>query len=284
MVCDKQKGKGASLVFFPRTQEQAKADLEVLLHRSPAAFGIQRTRWRLQDVGRALGWLNGYSDPGIYKVLKRLGFSRKQAMNFIRSPDPEYRAKWQAILQVFMEAMSHPERVIILFLDELTYYRRPGKAAAYHRKGKTQPLAVETAGANTQTRLVAVLNGVTGQVTYLQRSKVGIQALTLFYAQVRRVYPNAEKIYVVQDNWPTHKVPDVMHALQTYRLQPLFLPTYASWLNPIEKLWRWLKQDVLHLHRLAHRLDGLRQAVRVFLDRFSNGSMDLLRYVGLLLD
>jgi hypothetical protein len=284
MGCGKRKDKGVSLVFSPRTQEQAKAELETLLHRSPSAYGIQRTRWRLQDVGRALSWLNSYSDPGIYKVLKRLGFSRKQAINFIHSPDTEYRAKWQAILQAFMEAMSHPERVIILFLDELTYYRRPSKAPAYHCKGKTQPLAIEIARPNTQTRLVAVLNGITGRVTYMQRSKVGIKALALFYAQVRTVYPDAEKIYVVQDNWPTHKTPEVMQALQTNHLKPLFLPTYASWLNPIEKLWRWLKQDVLHLHRLAHRLDVLRQQVKDFLDRFSNDSTELLRYVGLLLD
>lgn len=257
-------------------------EIEALLHSSPSAYGLQRARWRLQDVGRALSWLEGSSESGIYKVLKRLGFSRKQAINFIRSPDPEYRAKWQAILQAFMEAMSHPDRVVILFLDELTYFRRPSQAKAYHPQGKTQPLAIETAGANTQTRLVAVLNGVTGQVIYMQRSKIGKEALSLFYAQVRSVYPLAEKIYLVQDNWPTHKVNDVMQALQTYRLKPLFLPTYASWLNPIEKLWRWLKQEILHLHRLAHRLDELRLQVQAFLDRFKYGSDDLLRYVGLL--
>ncbi|NPA27117.1 MAG: IS630 family transposase, partial [Chloroflexi bacterium] len=54
------------------------------------------------------------------------------------------------------------------------------------------------------------------------------------------------------------------------------------WLNPIEKLWRWLRQDVLHLHRLAHRLDHLRTQVAEFLDQFQHGSAALPRYVGLL--
>jgi transposase len=70
--------------------------------------------------------------------------------------------------------------------------------------------------------------------------------------------------------------------LHDHRLTPLFLPTYASWLNPIEKLWRWLKQDVLHLHRLAHDLMKLRQRVLDFLDQFTSGSQPLLHYVGLL--
>ena len=254
------------------------------MHRSPREYGIPRTRWRLQDVGRALAWLNGYSDAGIYKVLKRLGFSRKQALNFIRSPDPEFRAKWQAILKAFSEAVYHPDEVVCLFLDELTYYRQPSSAPAYHRRGKSQPRARQAARANTQTRVVAALNGVTGRVIYLQRSKIGKEALVAFYAQVRAAYPEAEKIYIVQDNWPTHKVPAVMEALRAHGLTALFLPTYATWLNPIEKLWRWLKQDVLHLHRHADDLDTLRQQVVQFLDQFAQGSDALLRYVGILSD
>ena len=146
----------------------------------------------------------------------------------------------------------------------------------------TQPQAREVAGPNTQTRIVAVLNAVTGQVTYLPRSKIGAEALALFYAQIRSVYPDTTKIYVAQDNWPVPKLDLVYQALQLQRLTPLFLPTYASWLNPIEKLWRWLKQDVLHLHRLAAQLQELRQQVLTFLDQFKNGSEELLHYVGIL--
>ncbi len=231
---------------------------------------------------RVLSWLEGYSEAGIYKVLKRLGFSRKQALHFIHSPDPDYRAKWQAVLRAYSEAYSRPGQVLLLFMDELTYYRRPSKAPAYHPRGASQPRALDAAGPNTQTRLVAALNAVTGQVTYLQRSKIGAEALALFYAQIRLVYPQATKIYVAQDNWPVHKLDRVNQALQLQRLTPLFLPTYASWLNPIEKLWRWLKQEVLHLHRMAAQLQELRKQVSDFLDRFRNGSLDLLHYVGIL--
>jgi len=98
----------------------------------------------------------------------------------------------------------------------------------------------------------------------------------------RWVYPQAKKIYLVQDNWPTHKLPNVLAAAQEQHLTPLFLPTYASWLNPIEKLWRWLKQQVLHLHPLADDLAQLRDQVCNFLNQFAVDSDALLRYVGLL--
>lgn len=245
---------------------------------------MARTRWRLQDLQRALAWLDGYSDAGISKVLKRLGFSRKQALAFVRSPDPEYQAKWQAILTATAEALARPGQVVLLYLDEMTYYRRPTKAPAYVATGKTQPRAVEAPQANTQTRLVAVLNHLTGQVLYLQRSKIGYSALLAFYALIREAYPEAETIYLVEDNWPVHKHDPILTALQQQRLTPLFLPTYASWLNPIEKLWKWLRQDVLHLHPFTFDLDKLRELVTAFLDQFAIPSPALRRYVGLLLE
>jgi len=253
-----------------------------LLHQSPRRYGVSRTRWRLQDVGKALKWLEGCSEPGIYKILKRLGFSRKRAMNFIHSPDPDYHRKWKAILQAFEEAVNYPDEVVFVFLDEFSYYRQPTLACAYHATGKTLPHACQVVRSNTRTRLIAVLNGLTGKVIYLQRSKIGVQALQEFYQQVRAEYPHAKTIYVVQDNWPVHKLPEVMQSMQDNHVTPLFLPTYASWLNPIEKLWHWLKQDILHLHTLASDLGTLRSQVRDFLDGFAAGSDPLLRYVGLL--
>jgi transposase len=42
----------------------------------------------------------------------------------------------------------------------------------------------------------------------------------------------------------------VLAALARYpRIKPVWLPTYAPWLNPIEKLWRWVRQDILKMHR-----------------------------------
>ena len=92
-----------------------------------------------------------------------------------------------------------------------------------------------------------------------------------------------ERLLVVQDNWSIHKHEDVTTALKEWpRIEPVWLPTYAPWLNPIEKLWRWLRQDVLKLHRLAGDWSSLRARVNQFLDQFATGSHALLHYVGLL--
>lgn len=255
-----------------------------MLHDSARQHGGAGNRWRLADVARVVAWLRGRHVSSVSKLLRRLGLSRLRALPFIHSPDPAFRAKWQAILDAFVQAVFASKSVVMLFMDELTYYRQPSLAPAYHPRADGQPRAQQAPRANTQTRVVAALNGVTGQVTYLQRSKIGKAALVAWAAQLRAAYPDAATLYVVLDNWPTHKLPEVLAACAEQRLTLVFLPTYASWLNPIEKLWRWLKQQVLHLHPHAADLDPLRKLVCHFLEQFDHASPDLLRYVGILPD
>lgn len=111
---------------------------------------------------------------------------------------------------------------------------------------------------------------------------MGRRVLGAFYQQLDATYPTATRIYVVQDNWSIHRHPDVEAVVATLpRLELVWLPTYAPWLNPIEKLWRYLRQTVLRNHRLASDWNVLRARVRQVLTQFEAGSERLLTYVGL---
>ena len=138
-------------------------------------------------------------------------------------------------------------------------------------------------GTNTPWRSVGARNAVTGQVAYVDDYLGGRKQLIALYQRVHHRDADAARIWVVQANWSIHRHADVVTALQQWpRSVPVWLPTYAPWLNPIEKVWRWLRQEVLHLHRLAHDWVALRQHVRPFLDQCAHGSSDVLRYVGVL--
>ena len=130
--------------------------------------------------------------------------------------------------------------------------------------------------------MIGVLNALSGQVDYLDAYIIGREKVIRFYRQLAAAYPDARLIYVVQDNWSIHRHAEVATALaELSQIEPVWLPTYAPWLNPIEKLWRWLREQVLTLHRLAGDWDGLRERVNAFLDQFAEESHALLQYVGL---
>jgi hypothetical protein len=273
------------------------------LHQSPKTYGQKGTRWKLSSLLAACKWLRLGTLQGLWQLLRRLKIHWKRAREHVHSPDPDYVEKLHSIRCHLLEA---GDGKVFLFQDEFTFYRHPSLAWAYELAGKTQPLAELGWKGNYFFRISATLDAWTGKVVYEMKQKFRLSTMVKFYQKVATAYPQADEIGMAQDNWPVHFHPDVLAALHPQELlwpvripgnwptQPssrakrlnlpisVFpLPTYASWNNPIEKLWRLLKQDVLHLHNFADDWSAQKSAVAEFLDQFAEGSNDLLRYVGL---
>jgi DDE superfamily endonuclease len=291
-------------------QDRAKEALLHVVRRDPRQYGVQQSRWRLTDLLEQSRWLTLKTESGMSQLLQRLGIHYKRGRDYVHSPDPFYQAKVDEIKALKERMQTKQGQEVLLYLDELTYYRQPSLARAYEEAGAARPQAQRSLLSNTATRVVGTLEAFTGRVLFQSGSKVGIKELVRFYQTVHQAYPLAQRLWVVQDNWPIHFHPDVLVALEPQTtpfafprpkdwpdkpsdaaakrwgdlhlpIQFVLLPTYASWCNPIEKLWRKLKQEVLHLHRFAHDLKALRTLVTEFLQQFAAGSSDLLRYVGL---
>lgn len=256
-------------------------------------------------------WLQARSPSAISRLLRALGIVLRRARDHVHSPDPDYAAKRAEIAACFAAACQPAARIVTLFLDEVTIHRQPTVAPAYAARGGDAPHAARSLRPDALTRVLAALNAATGQVVWVRQTRITVPTLVHFCAQLVATYPDADQIDVVLDNWPIHFHPDLLIALQpqtplapfvtppswpteahpmavqrwgTWQLpiRLVGLPTYASWLNPIEKLWRKLRQEVTHLHPWADDLPGLRAAIDTFLDQFATGSPDLLRYTGLL--
>lgn len=236
-------------------------------------------RWTLRTIRVSVDWLSTYTLSGVWRVLQLCGLTLQASCVRLFSPDPDYHRKVQRLQRCLRDAARHPESVVALFLDEFGYQRWPEVAPTWG----AEVAVAQRAGNNQQWRTIGCLNAVTGQVNYLDGYIVGRRQVIEFYEQLDHVYPKVEFLYVIQDNWNIHTHPEVLEALRSYpRLKPVWLPTYAPWLNPIEKLWRWVRQDVLKMHRWVEDWSLVKQRVRQFLEQFAHGSQELLRYVGLL--
>ena len=242
------------------------------------ASGPVPCRWTLRTLRVSVDWLTEYTVSGVWRVLHACGLGMQTACARLFSPDPDYHAKVRRLHRCLRAAARHPNTVVAVFLDEFSYHRWPEVAPTWGVETAVAPRA----GNNQQWRTIGALNALTGQVNYLDGYIVGREQVSAFYAQLDRAYPAAERLYVIQDNWNIHSHPDVLTALLRYpRITPVWLPTYAPWLNPLENLWRWGRQDVLKMHRWVEDWPMVKQRVRHFLEQFAHGSHDLLRYVGL---
>lgn len=245
--------------------------------------GPAPSRWTLRTIKISVPRMHGLSLSGVWHALHRLGILHCTTRAHLFSPDPDYASKRARLQAVLHQAARQPGQIEVVFLDEFGYVRWPESAPVW--TAPERPVIAPRMGNNTQWRTIGSLNALTGRVDYLDNYIVGRRQIIAFYAQLAQAYSHADRVFIVQDNWSLHTHPDVLAALQQWpRLEIVALPTYAPWLNPIEKLWRWLRQDVLKLHRWVHDWPAGRQHVRDFLDQFAQGSLPLLRYVGLLGD
>jgi hypothetical protein len=246
---------------------------------------------------------------GLWQVLRRLDISYKRARDYVHSPDRAYDAKRARIEQLKVAVQSQPQEALV-FCDEFSFYRQPSLARGYESVSSKQPCGKRAYQSNTLTRIVGTLDAHSARVQCWLGAKVGIEQLVAFFQHLSSSYGEGKHIWMVLDNWPVHFHPEVLVALEPQQepfpfprpkhwpsepsaaaqkrwgplhlpIQLVVLPTYASWLNPIEKLWRKLNQDLLHLHRWADDLQTLRCKVTAFLQRFAQGSADLLHSVGL---
>lgn len=251
------------------------------MHRSPRLFGLERSRWRLADLGRVLPWLRGRAPASARRILGRLGVRHKRGRAYVHSPDPSYDAKLAAVTAAQMLARADPEAVVLLYEDECTYRRRPTVARAWAPSGADAPRADQGLGTNKQRRVAACLDARDGRLLVRQRASFGRKALAAFLRDVAAAYPEAAAVFVALDNWPVHFHADLLAALADTTVHLLPLPTYAPWTNPVEDVWRALNADVLHHHGFGDDWDGLQAAVAGWLAGWADGSDALLRRVGL---
>lgn len=251
---------------------------------TPTKDGPTPNRWTLRTIRATFDFLTDYTLSGVSRFLKRqLNVTLRSARVQQYSPDPDYLLKRDSLLSCLHQVRSDPHRFVAVFLDETGFARWPDPASDWMPAAPEPPRdADRQKSKNGLWRLIGAMNAWSGRLSFLDAYIVGRQKVLEMYDVLNRQYRRAERIYVIQDNWSIHRHDDVLSALPQWpRIEPVWLPTYAPWLNPIEKLWRWLKQDVLKLHRHAHSWTELKAQVRTFLGQFQSGSQKLLDYVGL---
>lgn len=305
--CSSAKDAEGSPLFPPELDEQqAKEQLDETLRQSPRNFGHRYTRWTIALMQATLRWLAPLSLSGAWRLLERLGFSYKLGTEHLHSPDPNYEAKRDYLLEQRALARERDD-VVLVYLDEMWFSTVPGTGHGWHQRGQDGPRAALRRGTDRRNAIIGALEATTAELTYERRSGcVDRQEFIAFLERLRERYDEADKLIVALDNRPVYFHPEVQGRLVEQEfcwpflkppnwpgfdpadrvddpldVQLCPLPTYSPWLNPIEKLWRRLREVVLHLHDKAEQWGELCRLVDDFLDGIEDGCPKLLRYVGL---
>jgi len=266
----------------PNEKEQLS---KTITEKSPQDFSLNPSRWTLKTLMDALPILNRtYSSiSGIWYLLMRNRIHYKRSIDSVPCPDPRKKEKIRRIRALLGYARKHPYQVVLLFLDEFSFYRQPLRGPAWWPVGRSQqPKAQRSRNADTRGRVVAALNAVSGKLAYKMASKINLPCFCDFLRHLKKIYSDAKQIYVVLDNWLTvHKHPQAFETFKETSIVPVFMPTYSPQSNPIELLWEQLNDEVLRLHRLSDDWATLKERIDEWLKAFNVPSERIIKMVGL---
>ena len=237
------------------TPEQGQVIGAVLQH--PQAF--DKTHWTLLKlqgtIKQAFAIEFGYST--FARWVHDLGFRQLVPRPEAPDRDPEARAAFAAELQQILG--QNPDA--IWFMDEAGFLADPRPKRLFARKG-TKPVCPMT-GLHIRLSVIGGVQPTTGRLHTLIFDRVDRHVFQYFLDDLDRV-TEGQEITLVMDNASWHKVKE----LNWHQITPLYLPTYSPDLNPIERIWKYLKE-----HKFANWWTRSREQL---MDRLAESLVEIM--------
>ena len=218
------------------------------------------THWSRSTMAREVG----VSDSTVGRIWKAHGFKPHRIDSFKVSNDPEFADKLEAIVGLYL---NPPEHALVLSVDEKSQIQAPDRTqpGLPMKKGRGATMTHDYKR-NGTTTLFAALNTASGEVFGLCQQKHRHQEWLRFLRMINQTVHKDKQIYLICDNYATHKHENVKHWLEKHkRFHVRFTPTSASWLNMVERFFRDLTSKQIR-RGVFHDLEQLIMAIGNYID------------------
>ncbi|MBY0496900.1 MAG: IS630 family transposase [Cyanobacteria bacterium] len=218
------------------TDENVEAVIVKTLESTPPG----ETHWSTRTMAAQAGM----SHTTIGRIWRTFGLKPHVSESFKISPDPQLIEKIRDVVGLYM---TPPTNAVVFSFDEKSQIQALERAQPILPMDIGQPeRRTHNYIRNGTLDLFAALNVATGEV--LARCK-GQHRAQDFVAFLREIDANVEpelEVHLVLDNLSAHRAP-VVHRwlLRHTRFHLHFTPTYASWMNLVERFFGLLTEKAL---------------------------------------
>src|SRR5271155_1123666 len=223
-----------------------------VLHTKPKGA----THWSV----RLLAEESGISKSTVGRYFQLFGLQPHRSKSFKLSTDPFFVEKVRDIVGLYL---NPPDQALVLCVDEKSQIQ------ALERTQPTLPLGLGYVEGVTHdyfrhgtTTLFAALNVLDGSVISQCKPRHRHQEFLAFLNHLDRGIPAELQVHLIADNYGTHKHPKVKAWLaRRPRYHIHYTPTYASWLNQVERWFALLTQQAIRrgsfrsVRELVHKID-----------------------------
>lgn len=253
-----------------------KKELVRLILAGPAESGFPGACWRspmIQDLVKSQFGVF-YSTIYINQLLRNLGITFQKGKFVSDHLDPEKRKKWLEKKWPGIIELAQKKNAHILFGDEASFPQWGSLSYTYGLKGK-QPV-VKTSGTRKAYKVLGLIDYHTGR--FFCKGHEGRLNSDVYAAFLKEVLKKTRKhIILVQDgaSYHTSKAIKAFFDKHNKRMTVYKLPAYSPDYNPIEKLWKKIKEKEIHLQYFP-TFETLKEKVEDALINFQNLKEEVL--------
>lgn len=211
-----------------------------------------------------LTWGISYSVSGMTDWLHRNQFSYKKPSLVPGKASLKAQEAWIASYRKLRQNLEGDET--ICFADGVHPTHNTHLSYGWIRKGIRKELCSNTG--RQRINLSGALDVIEKKVHFQEDPMLNADATIAFLQKIEKAYPSKKRIHLFLDNARYYKNKKVSDYLETSKIQAHYLPPYSPNLNPIERLWKWMKQRVLY-NTYYEYFDDFKQAVFGFLEGLS---------------
>tara|TARA_B100001964_G_C14127943_1_gene551454 strand:+ start:72 stop:1118 length:1047 start_codon:yes stop_codon:yes gene_type:complete len=183
-----------------------------------------------------------YSVPGMCDWLHRHGFSYKKPSLVPGKADIERQKRWITEYEALKQGLDADES--ICFMDGVHPTHNTQLAYGWIKKGFRKEIQANSG--RSRVNLSGAIDVLSHKVVVQEDPTLNASATISFLQRLERAYPACTTVHAFCDNAPYYRNKAVTEYLQTSKIKLHFLPPYSPNLNPIERLWKWMKQRVLY--------------------------------------
>ena len=181
-----------------------------------------------------------YTLSGMTSWLKSHGFSYKKPKGTPSKADP---LKQEAFLKAYKNLLkTTPKDEPILFGDGVHPTMATKVTYGWIKKGTDKLIA--TTASRTRMNLMGTVNLKTMKVVVDDYKTIDSEAMTCYFEKLKVAYPQARKIHLIVDRGPYNISVKTKEAAKKNGIVLHYLPPYSPNLNPIERLWKVMNENV----------------------------------------
>ncbi len=198
-------------------------------------------------------------------ILRAAGLRWKQCKKLLANADPDKRAHFVEHFQTLYERMCRGE-VVLIYVDEVHLHQDMEVGYTWSPVGESSWIPSSSPGLSARLNYFGAYNFTDGTCFVWEDGKCNgdttmnfLQQLSLWRNETHR------QVVLIWDGASYHRSKKVRTQAEQLGFQILPLPGYSPDLNPIEGLWKWLREEVTQ-HYCHQTLDELRQDCLAFIN------------------